>query len=133
MPLLADPIVFARDADMDLEIPLRKASGMEAVLILCRATLLLWRGEFFLDLDAGTPWLETADGTVTERDAILGQRFDAARTARVLRQVLLAVPAVFSVPTMRCAFDGATRNLTVTFVVRCAFGDSPVTTVALAA
>lgn len=121
----ADPVVFARDANNDLIVPLRKATGLEAVLILVRTALLLWRDEWFLNRDSGTPWLETEDGVVTERDAILGQPYDAAKIARTLRKVVLAVPGVSDVTQLRSSFNGDTRNMTVSMVVRTRFGDSP--------
>lgn len=125
MPALlsTDALCFARDENGDRIVPGRLASGMEAILILIRARLLLWRDEWFLDRDAGMPWLETPDGVVTERDAILGQAFDAAKTARAVRAEILTVPGVVDVPELRCAFDGETRNLTISFVVRVRFAD----------
>lgn len=131
--LSTDPICFARDENNDLIIPLRRATGLEAVLILCRTALLLWRDEWFLNRDVGTPWLETTDGAVTEQDAILGQGFDAAKTQRVLRKVLLGITGVTAIAELKTAFDGPTRNLTVSFVIKTRFGDSPLTSIAIAA
>lgn len=135
MPVLleSDPRCFARDERNDLIVPRRLARGMEALLILCRTRLYLWRDEWFLDRDIGMPWLETPDGVVTEQDAILGQAFDAAKTARAVRRELLAVTGVIDVPELRCTFDGETRTLSIEFRVRAAFGDSELVTVALAA
>jgi hypothetical protein len=140
MPALlsTDPLCLARDADNELIVPMRVARGMEALLILVRCRLLLWRDEWFLDRDAGMPWLETPDGVVTEADAILGQVFDAAKVARAVRREILTVPGVVDVPELRCAFDGETRNLTISFVVKARFADlgdvtSAETRVALAA
>lgn len=125
MPALlsTDPLVLARDADGNLLVPLQPARGMEALLILVRARLLLWRDEWFLDRDAGMPWLETPDGVVTERDAILGQAFDPAKAARAVRREIMTVPGVVEVPELRCAFDGPTRTLSISFVVRARFAD----------
>lgn len=131
--LSTDPICFARDEDNDLIIPLRRASGLEAVLILCRTALLLWRDEWFLNRDIGTPWLETTDGVVTEQEAILGQVFDASKTQRILRKVLLGITGVTAIAELKTSFDGPTRNVTVSFVIRTRFGDSPTTSVAIAA
>lgn len=135
MPALqvTDPVCFARDANNNLIIPLRFARGLEAILILVRTRLLLWRDEWFLDRDAGMPWLETSDGAVTERDAILGQVFDPAKTARAVRREILTVAGVVTVPELRCSFDGDERALSIAMVVRTRFGDSPTTTLVLAA
>ena len=135
MPALlsTDPVVFARDENNDIIIPLRIARGIEAVLILVRTALLLWRDELALNRDVGMPWIETEDGVVTERDAILGQPYDAAKIARVVRKELLAVNGVLGVIQFASSFDAETRTLAVSLIVRTAFGDSPLTTVALAA
>lgn len=121
-----DPVVFARDENNDLIMPLRKASGIEAVLILVRTAWGVWRDEYFLNRDKGTPWLETEDGVVTEQDAILGQPYDAAKIARVLRGEALAVNGVSDVAEFKSSFDGETRNLTVSATIRTAFGDGQV-------
>lgn len=121
-----DPVVFARDSSNDLIVPLRKASGLEAVLILVRTAWLLWRDEYFLNRDKGTPWLETEDGVVTESDAILGQVFDQAKIARVLRAEALAVRGVSDVAEFKSSFDGETRNVTVSALIRTQFGDGTI-------
>ncbi len=124
--LSTDPVVFARDATGDLIIPRRKASGLEAVLILVRTAWEVWRDEWFLNRDFGTEWLETEDGVVTESDAILGQVFDQAKIARVLRGRALAVNGVSDIQEFKSSFDGSSRNLTVSATIRTAFGDGPV-------
>lgn len=118
-----DPVVFARDANHDLIIPLRQAAGLEAVLILVRTAWLLWRDEWFLNRDVGMPWLETEDGVVTDRDAILGQVYDPAKVSRALRAEALAIPGVVDLAEFKSSFDGASRNLTVSAVVRVQFAD----------
>ena len=125
-----DPVVFARDENNDLIIPRRKVAGLEAVLILVRTAWGLWRDEFFLNRDKGTPWLETTDGVVAETDAILGQPYDAAKIARVLRGEALAVNGVVDVQDFKSAFDGETRNLQVSATIRTAFGDGTVSVAA---
>lgn len=124
-----DPVVFARDSANDLIIPRRKVAGLEAVLILVRAAWGLWRDEFFLNRDKGTPWLETSDGVVAEADAILGQPYDAAKIARVLRGEALAVNGVSDVQDFKSSFDGPSRNLQVSATIRTAFGDSSISVV----
>lgn len=124
--LSTDPVVFARDENNDLIIPRRKVAGLDAVLILVRTAWLLWRDEWFLNRDRGTPWLETEDGVVTEQDAILGQPYDAAKIARVLRGEALAVNGVSDVADFKSSFDGEIRNLQVSATVRTAFGDGTV-------
>lgn len=131
-PLITDPICFARDERNDLIIPLRKASGLEAVLIMARTILLLHRDEWALNRDIGTPWLPTEDGVVAERDAILGQGYDAGKTLRSLRPQLMAIPGVRDVAEFKSSFDSEERGLSVSMVLRTRFGDAPLT-VAIAA
>lgn len=128
MALSTDPIVLARDENNDLIIPMRFAGGLEAVVILVRTALRLWRDEYYLNRDIGTPWLETEDGVVTERDAMLGQPYDAGKIARALKPVILGVSIVGSVTQFRTSFDGETRNLTVDCVVGAAFTDVALST-----
>jgi hypothetical protein len=121
--LSTDPLVFARDANNELIIPLRKASGLEAIQILVRCAWLLWRDEYFLNRDVGMPWTETADGAVTERDAILGQPYNAAKLHGALRDEALKIVAVIDVTDMRSQFDGETRNVAVQGTVIAQFAD----------
>lgn len=126
MALINDSVCFARDENNDLIIPLRKASGLEAVLIMARTILLLHRDEYFLNRDIGTPWLPTEDGVVAERDAILGEGYDAGKTLRALRPQLMAIPNVRDVAEFKSAFEGGDeRSLSVSMVLRTRFGDAP--------
>lgn len=122
-----DPVVFARTEAGDLEIPLRRAVGLEAIAILVRSAWQLWRSEYFLNLEVGVPWLETEDGTVTERDAILGQQYDSAKLQRALRAEALAINGVRDLVGFKSSFDGGTRNVTASGVIRSDFGDVEVT------
>lgn len=121
-----DPVVFARDEDGQLIIPKRQARGLEAILILARAALRLWRDEWFLNRDIGMPYLETEDGSVTTREAILGQAYDPAKVALAVRRVLLPIAGVAEVKDMRTAYDPETRALSIACTLRTAFGEAPV-------
>lgn len=126
-----DPLVFARDENNDLIIPLRKASGLEAIAIFVRTAWLLFRDELAINRDIGTPWLETEDRIVTERDAILGQPYDAAKINRALRGEALAIPGVSDVTEFKSSFD-SDRNVTVSAVVHALFADGVTGTVPVA-
>lgn len=126
--LITDPVVFARDADGHLAFPLRTVSGLEAVRIGIRTRLLMCRGEWFLDLFKGVPLLPTDDGTVSETDAILGQPFDPVKVRAAMLDLILEVPGVLDVPVFRVQFDGPSRTLSVTWVARTRFGDTPLDT-----
>jgi hypothetical protein len=127
-----DPLVWARDDCGDLIIPLRRAVGLEAVAILIRAAVGLFRDEWFLNRDAGVEWLPTEDGVVPERDAVLGQPYNPAKEQLALRKIILKVTAVRSVSEIKSSFDGGERALAMSCVARTDFGDVPVsTTIAL--
>ena len=129
--LITDPVVFRRDTNGDLIFPLQLATGIEAVGIGIRTRLLMFRGEWFLNLDVGIPYLETADGTVPERNAWIGGKLDPVRIrADVLREIL-TTPGVFDVPTLRLDYDGGTRTLSIDWVARTRFGDTPPDTLQL--
>lgn len=121
--LSTDFLVFARDECGDLEIPLRKASGLEAVGILILCAVRLWRDEYFLNRAAGVAWLETEDGFVTEAEAILGQRFSPAKLDRELRKVISQVTGVGRVTRIAGSFDNAERTLAIRISVRAVFAD----------
>ena len=127
MALLAtDPVCFARNVDGDLTFPLRLASGIEAVAIGVRSRLLLFAGEWFLDLDAGIPYLPSVDGSnaVSERAAILGQRFDETKTRAAFRREILSAPGVVALPLLQITFDGPTRRLAIAWRAQTLFGDT---------
>jgi len=122
--LETNPVCFARDLNNDLEFPLRLVSGLEAVAIGIRTRLLLFAGEWFLDLDAGVEYLPTEDGAIPESAAILGQRFDPVKARTSFLREILSTPGVVDVPILRLSFDGPTRVLSITWVARTRFGDT---------
>lgn len=124
MALENEAICFARDENNDLIIPLRKATGIEAVMIMVRTKLNLWRGEYYLNRNQGTEWIETADGTITESDAILGPAFDAARVQRILRARILEVPDTVDVTSFETSVESSTGTLRVAGTVQTRFGDA---------
>ena len=124
--LETDPVVFKRLPDGDLKFPLEYASGLEAVAIGCRTRLQMCRGEWFLNLFVGLPLLPTTDPRIVpERAAILGQAFDPIKVRAAVLQELLATPGVLEVPFLRQRFDGPSRVLSVSWIARTAFGDTP--------
>ncbi len=124
--LETDKVVFARQAiDDDIAFPLVLVSGLEAVAIGARTRMLMCQGEWFLNLDAGVPYLPTVDGAISKQDAILGSPFDPVKTRAVILRELLTIPGVLDVPVLRVAFEGATRILSITWVLRTRFGDTP--------
>lgn len=127
--LSTDPLCFKRDANGDLKFPLELAYGLEAVAILIRDRLRLFKGEWFLDLTAGIPYLPSDDGvTVTEEESILGRAFDPVRVRAAVLTEILSTPGVVDVPVLRTKFDGPTRVLSITWVARTQFGDTKLET-----
>lgn len=124
-PLSTDPICFARDENSDLIVPLRVVRGMEALAVMVRCAIRLWRDEFFLNRDWGMPWLPTTDGVVTERDAILGQPFSHNKIASALRSTVLKIQGTKAIKSLKTSFDGETRNVSIKCVISSQFGDLP--------
>lgn len=131
MTLLADdPLDIALDADGDMDLGDDGGPyftrGLEGVGQLCRTALLLFRGEWFADLDAGVPWM--ANDVVSESQAILGNRLDEATVRAAVRDAVLAVPGVLALTKLEIAIAAPTRTLTITWAARTIFGDTPVDT-----
>ncbi len=130
--LLTDPLDIALGDDGDMALgddggPYL-TSGLAGVAQLCRIALLLFRGEWFQDLDAGVPWM--ANAVVSEEQAVLGQPPNEDAVRAVVRDTLLAVPGVLAVTTLTTSFAAATRTLTITWAVRTVFGDTTPDTLA---
>lgn len=91
------------------------ASGVDSVVQGIRSRLLLFRGEWFLNANAGMPWFEEVftDG---------GQ--DIRRIESALKAQIIATPGVESILSFDLAFDGATRDLSVSFSVDTIYGPS---------
>ncbi len=129
--LETDPVCFKRTETGDLLFPLELARGLEAVAIGIRTRLHLCRGEWFLNLDIGIPYLPTDDGVVPESAAILGQPYDPIKTRVAFVREIMTVPAVVELPIFRTNFDGPTRVLSITWVALTRFGETPIDTLTL--
>jgi hypothetical protein len=127
--LETDPVCLARTADGDIDVPLRWARGLEAVVLGVTTRMRMVRGEWFQDRDAGVPWLPN-DVVAADR-AILGGKFNRARVDADLRAAIMSTPGVVEVLAMDIAFDGATRALTVAWKARAAWGDTAADTLTL--
>ena len=87
---------------------LRLVQGDDAIAQACRIALLLWRGEYALDVEAGCDWQ-----TLLNRKGVT----DAQVIAEV-RRVLLTVQGVVAVDSVTVARDSGTRTAAVTATVR---------------
>jgi hypothetical protein len=120
---IATGVDWAIDLDTgDLEFPLRYTTGLEAVAQAIRIRLLNFKGEWFLNLDDGIPYLARKDGSVTRAEALLGQRWDEQKFTAEIRTAIMAAPHVDDLPELSVVFDGPTRTASVTFKARTSFG-----------
>lgn len=74
--------------------------------------LRLWTGEWFLDTEFGTPYIEQ----------ILGKRLSLNGAVAALKTSILEVADVTDISAFTYAFDRSARKLTVNFEVATPFG-----------
>jgi len=127
-----DPIDWELDDNDQLIIPIRYVRGRPAIRQRVRFKMMVAKGECAFNLDVGTPWLATDDGVVTESDALLGDDlFEATKTMSVIRRQIESVPGVVQVTKITASYDGAERQVLVTWSAKTAFGDLGPDTIAL--
>lgn len=80
--------------------------------------LKLWRGEWFLDTEFGTPYLQQ----------ILGKELTLSGALAALRKSILEVPGVRRILLFSYSFSNQERRLTVEFTVDTEFGTVELTT-----
>ena len=85
-----------------------------AQLILTR--LLLFQGEYFLDLTEGTPWMQGVLGVGTKGVYDL-----------VIQQRILATQGVTGIVNYSSLLTGSNRKLSVTVQVQTQYGQTPIT------
>jgi hypothetical protein len=86
----------------------------EAVAQAVVTRLELWRGEWFLDTEEGTPY----------RDGILGKGSTPAGREALLRKRILETPGVISLAEFSAAFDGDARSLSVSARIESMYGQA---------
>jgi hypothetical protein len=116
---------YALDANHDLHLrggQIARVRGADYVVQSIRTRLLLYQGEWWLDLEAGVPWF----------DEILGVP-GSLRTAEAwIRQTILDTRFVDSLTSFSVTFDPRARRLTITFDALTEFGPSGVQEVTVA-
>jgi hypothetical protein len=97
---------------LDLHI----VKGAEAVKQNIQIKLKLWVGEYFLDTEFGTPYLES----------ILGKQISLNAAIAALKQSILEVTDVDSITDFSYNFSRQTRTIDVNFMAHTPFGIIPV-------
>jgi hypothetical protein len=103
------------DANHDLDtsnLGLAIVRGAERVKQNILVKLRLFRGEWFLDTEAGTPYLED----------VLGKRISLAGALAAIRASILEVDSVSGIANFSYTFDRKTRVLNYTFEASTPFG-----------
>lgn len=104
------------DGDVDLSTgDIRFTTGLEAVAQDLYIALRMYKGEWFLNLEIGVPYLP--NDVVAESDALLGQKFSALKSRAAFRAAIMSVEGVEEITSLAVTFDASTRELTVSFKV----------------
>lgn len=126
--LSTDPVCILLTSDGDISISATgrtsMASGLTAAVQGARARMSLIRGEWFLNLGAGVPYLER-DG-VKASEALLGQVYSPVKVRTEMRKAILSTPGITEILVLTVELDPATRAVTVTWQARTTFGDTEV-------
>jgi len=99
----------------DLEIvglDLYVIKGADRVRQNLQIKLKLWVGEYFLDTEFGTPYLES----------ILGKQISLSGAVAALKRSIMEVNDVKTITSFNYSFDRAARALTVDFEVSTDYG-----------
>lgn len=121
--LTTDTLDLALNSSGDLIVTggdMQISSGEDGVAKLIRIAILLFRGEWFLNLDAGVPYLERQG--VPASEAIMGQAFDKAKIESAFRDAILGVSGVAQVTSLAATYVSSTRTLNVAWTVQTTFG-----------
>lgn len=100
-------------SSLDLKL-VDKADQVRQQLLI---KLKLWRGEWFLDTEFGTPYLQQ----------ILGKQLTLSGALAALRKSILEVEGVRQILTFSYSFSNSTRKLTVEFTADTPYGIVEVT------
>lgn len=82
---------------------LAMVSGAEAVGQHARQRVRTYQGEWYLDTEAGVPWL----------DQVLGAQPDTVLAEALLKSEILETPGVIDIDAISTRFDRATRGIIV--------------------
>ena len=111
----AQMLDLALDTNHDLlvsGIDLGLVDGAEQVRQQLLIKLKLWQGEWFLDTEFGTPYLQQ----------ILGKQLTMSGAIVALRKSILEVQGVTQITSFDYQFDRATRTIKIQFAVNTPHG-----------
>ena len=133
--LVDTPLDVFLDSNGDLDFSVgggpTLVAGVAGVAQLCRMSMLMFRGEWFLERTIGIPYY--ANDYVAATVALLEQKYDAGKVSSAYTLELLKVPGVAKVTSMSISFNNTTRVLSVAFEVLTTFGDTTNADVAIGA
>lgn len=107
-------------ASHDLDVSafdLSLVDGIEAVRQQVLVKLKLWRGEWFLDTEFGTPWISR----------ILGKQISLSGAITALQTSILEVDGTVKFLEFNFNFDRATRDIRIDFVLDTIYGTVEIT------
>jgi hypothetical protein len=78
--------------------------GDEATIQRIRQKFLLWKGEWFLNTDAGIPWLQ-----------VLGEKPEPSFLSSLFRSVVSEDPGVDEILDFNFSYAGSSRKLRITW------------------
>lgn len=106
-------IALTTDHDLDVSsLDLRLLTGADLVRQQLLIKLRLWAGEWFLDTEFGTPYIQQ----------VLGKQLTLSGAVAAIRRSILEVDNVTSITSFSYAFSRIDRSLSVTFEVSTPFG-----------
>lgn len=100
---------------------IQTVSGRMATRQRLEQKLLLWRGEWFLDTDAGFPWLQS----------VVGQRPTPQVVRSLVFDLVQSDPSVRSVENLVLNQDNVERRLEISFDARLTSGETETIEVAI--
>jgi hypothetical protein len=115
-------ILLDADHKVIIDGDLRWSSGPAGIAQGIKIACLMVKGEWFLDLEEGPPYLENA--VVPANEALLGGRFNKVKALAEYRRAILSAPGTNEIVSLEISFDPITRRMQVDFEVKTAFGDT---------
>lgn len=123
LPLSTDPLDVALDTDGDIKIDpqlgLVFVSGIDGIVQLARISMLLFLGEWFMNMDIGIPYYDELLGDASKTPGV------RERAEAVFAAAILGVPGVVSINQLTVDIDPSGRSMTVTWSAATLFGDTP--------